>query len=462
MNKGIHLPLGIKMISKIINWFKPDPAIDPVPKKTIDKLYKHNRWRVLESTFLGYAMFYLVRNNFSTVAKDIEGALGYDYNMIGNILALSAIAYGIGKFLNGSMSDRSNPRKFMAFGLLLTGLINFAFGSVQSYGVHLFLWTLNGFVQGMGWPPCGRSLGHWFSIKERGSVFAIWNVAHNIGGGVAGILAAYATIHFGGWQAAFYFPGAIALIGSFYLFKRLRDTPQSIGLPPIEEYTDTYAEGELNKNNREKELTTKELFVDQILFNKYLWLFASANLFVYIVRYSMLDWGPIYLREVKGASLAGGGIAILILEFGGIPSTILMGWLSDKIGGRRGMVSLLCMIPIFFAFFVIYLNPAGYLWIDMTMLALVGFFIYPPVMLLGVAALDLTSKKAVGTAAGFVGLLGYIGRTIQAKGFGWMADYFGDLYGKQTSWDIIILSILGCTLISIFLLAFTWKIKPKA
>ncbi len=233
-------------------------------------------------------------------------------------------------------------------------------------------------------------------------------------------------------------------------------------MPPIEEYTDTYAEGELNKNKREKELTTKELFVDQILFNKYLWLFASANLFVYIVRYSMLDWGPIYLREIKGATLAGGGIAILILEFGGIPSTILMGWLSDKIGGRRGMVSLLCMIPIFFAFFVIYLNPAGYLWIDMTMLAVIGFFIYPPVMLLGVAALDLTSKKAVGTAAGFVGLLGYTGRTIQAKGFGWMADYFGDLYGKQTSWDIIILSILGCTLISIFLLAFTWKIKPKA
>ena len=183
------------MFTKIIDWFKPDPPIKQVPKEQIDKLYKVNRWRVLESTFLGYAMFYLVRNNLSTVAKDIEGALGYDHNMIGNILALSAIAYGVGKFINGSLSDRSNPRKFMAFGLLLTGLINFAFGSVQTYGVHLFLWTLNGFVQGMGWPPCGRSLGHWFSIKERGSIFSVWNVAHNIGGGLAGVLAAYATIH---------------------------------------------------------------------------------------------------------------------------------------------------------------------------------------------------------------------------------------------------------------------------
>ena len=259
-----------------------------------------------------------------------------------------------------------------------------------------------------------------------------------------------------------YVPGTIALIGSVYLFNRLRDTPQSIGLPPIEEYTNTYTDGESNKSNREKELTTKELFVNYILKNKFLWLFAIANLFVYIVRYSMLDWGPTYLREVKGATLAGGGIAILILEFGGIPSTILMGWLSDKVGGRRGMVSLLCMIPIFFAFLVIYLNPPGHLWIDMTMLAVVGFFVYPPVMLLGVAALDLTSKKAVGTAAGFVGLFGYIGRTIQAKGFGWIADHYGNLYSKQTSWDIIILSILASTVIAIILLAFTWKIKPKA
>lgn len=103
------------MFTKILNWFKPDTAIERLPQGQVDKVYKTNRRRVLESTFLGYAMFYLVRNNLSTVAKDIEGALGYDYNMIGNILALSAIAYGLGKFLNGSLSDRSNPRKFMAF-----------------------------------------------------------------------------------------------------------------------------------------------------------------------------------------------------------------------------------------------------------------------------------------------------------------------------------------------------------
>ena len=41
----------------------------------------------MESTFLGYGMFYLVRNNLSPVAKEIEGALHYTHSTIGDILA---------------------------------------------------------------------------------------------------------------------------------------------------------------------------------------------------------------------------------------------------------------------------------------------------------------------------------------------------------------------------------------
>lgn len=450
------------MLNKIKKFYAPAPHIDRLPEEKIAKTYTRYRWSIMESTFMGYVMFYLVRNNLSTVSKDVGVALSYDHNMIGNILALTAIAYGLGKFLMGSLSDRSNPRKFMATGLLLTGLVNFAFGSMEVYGVHLFLWTLNGFIQGMGWPPCGRSIGHWYSLRERGSMFAIWNVGTNVGGGLAGILAATSASHFG-WQAAFYFPGAIALIGSAYLYFRLRDTPQSVGLPSIEEYKNDYSESELKDGvTYERELSTKELFVDNILRNKFLWIVAFANLFVYIVRYSMLDWGPMYLREVKGATLMDGGVAILFIEFGAIPSTLLMGWLSDRLGGRRGMVSLLCMIPILFAFYGLYINPPGNLNFDMAMLSIIGFFIYPPVMLLALTGLDLTSKKAVGTAAGFIGLFGYIGRSAQAKGFGWMVDHFGQQYGLETGWNIVIGAILGCTVMGIILLSFTWKIKPRA
>lgn len=439
----------------IHRFLAPPPAIALRPAEEVQRLYPSFRMRVLSSTFLGYSLFYLVRNNLSTVAKDIGASLSYDKSMMGDILAVSAITYGIGKLLMGTLSDRSDSRKFLSLGLILTALCNFAFGASRSYLMHLALWAVNGLIQGMGWGPCGRSIGHWFSRSERGTVFALWNISHNIGGGVAGMLAAWSAQHFS-WPSAFYVPGIIAFVGAFLLFFSMVDTPESVGLPPIELYkNDGHATTHEN-------LTVKAILFDHVFPNRMLWVVAFANFFVYIVRYAMLDWGPTYLREVKGATLSDGGWAITAIEFGGIPSTILIGWFSDKMDGRRGMVSLLCMIPILLAFFGISVNPPGNLSLDLWLLVTIGFFVYPPVMLLGVMALDLCGKKAVGAAAGFVGLFGYLGRTFQAKYFGYLSHHYGDQLGERAGWDYVLYAILICVGLSILLLIPTWKTKPVA
>ncbi len=442
-----------------MSFLSPAPPRKPLPWDEVARRYPKYRWRVMESTFIGYAVFYLVRNNLSPVAKDIQGALHYSDSMIGSIMAITAISYGVGKFLMGAWSDRSDPRKFMALGLFLTAVCNFAFGGVASFKLHLLLWGLNGLFQGMGWPPCGRSMGHWFSERERGWTFSVWNTAHNIGGGIAGYFAAWCLISFGGWQYAFFIPGAIALVTSLYIFVRLVDTPQSVGLPPIEVYNNDMPANH-DEAAAEKELPLRDLFVKYVLTNKFIWLLAFANFFAYVSRYSMLDWGPKYVREMKGASIEGGGLAVLITEFAGIASTIFLGWVSDRVGGRRGMVATLCMIPIIGAFTVMLFTPKGMLWLDMVMLGAIGLFVYPVINLIVILALDLTSKKAIGTAAGFIGLLGYLGRTVEAQGFGWMLDYFKKIYGERVAWDVVIWTILGCTFIAAVLLAFTWKLRP--
>ncbi len=40
-----------------------------------------------------------------------------------------------------------------------------------------------------------------------------------------------------------------------------------------------------------------------ILPNKLLWYIAIANVFVYLLRYGILDWSPTYLKEVKHFAL---------------------------------------------------------------------------------------------------------------------------------------------------------------
>ncbi len=436
--------------SGLRHWFRPAPPRPRLPDSEINRLYPRYRWQVFEAAFLAYAMFYLVRNNLSPVQKEMGEALVYTKSMIGDILAGTAIAYGIGKFVMGCFADRSDARKYIATGLLLSAGINFLFGATSNYWGHLILWTINGFVQGMGYGPCSRGLSHWYSAKERGTVFGVWNISHNVGGGIAGYLAAKCAEHWG-WQSAFYVPGIIATLGAIYLFWRMRDTPQSVGLPAVEEYKNDWPPDE--KEEHERELSARELLLKYILPNKMLWLLALANVFVYIARYAMVDWGPTYLKEVKGASLGEGGFSTTIIEFAGGAGMLTMGWLSDKLGGRRARVSVIAMIPLLMAFYSIIIVPAEKLWIDMVLFGIIGFCVYVPVMFSGVMSLDLTSKKAVGTAAGFVGLFGYIGRTIEGKGIGWLVEHHG--------WNVALWSILGCTFMGIILLAFLWNVKPR-
>jgi OPA family glycerol-3-phosphate transporter-like MFS transporter len=437
-------------MTRVIQWFKPAPHRPQLPPGEVEKRYPRYRWRIFEAAFIAYATFYIVRNNFAPVSREIGEALHYDKSMIGDILAGTAIAYGVGKFVMGYFADRSDARKYVAVGMLLTAAINFIFGATANYWGHVFLWTLNGFVQGMGYGPCCRGLSHWYSAKERGTIFGVWNISHNIGGGIAGYLAARCAEHWG-WQSAFYVPGIIAVLAAVYLFWRMRDTPQSVGLPPVEEYKNDWPPEE--KEAHERELSFKEMFLKYILPNKMLWVLALANVFVYIARYSMVDWGPTYLKEVKGASITAGGFSTTVIEFCGAAGMLTMGWLSDKLGGRRARVSVIAMIPLVLAFCAVLIVPAEMLWLDVALFGVIGFCVYVPVMFSGVMSLDLTSKKAVGTAAGFVGFFGYVGRVIESKALGWLAQHY--------SWNAALWFILGCTAMAMLLLAFLWNVRPK-
>jgi MFS transporter, OPA family, glycerol-3-phosphate transporter len=450
-----------RLLQSLQKFFAPPPAAPPLPASEIRRLYPRYRWRAAETTFIAYAAYYLVRNNVSFVTKEMHDALGYSKEMLGDIMAITGLAYGLSKFVLGSVSDKSDARRFIATGLALTALCNFAFGASTNYYVHLGLWALNGFAQGMGWPPCGRVMGHWFSESERGLTFSIWNTSHNLGAGIVGILAAWAVTTMGGWQYAFFAPGVLAAVTAVYLFWRVRDTPQSVGLPPVEEFRNDYPAA-VHEADLERELSFKELFVDKVLANKYVWLLGFANFFAYVCRYIMLDWGPDYLRDVKNADLKLGAYAVMALEFSAIPSTILSGWISDLIGGRRGMVSTLCMVPIIAALAGVIATPPGHLWLDYLLIGVIGFFVYPVVGLITVAALDLVSKKAIGVAGGFIGLFGYLGRVVLDKGVGRAVDQLTLIYDKAYAWDIVLYAILICAIIATLLLALLWKLRPQA
>lgn len=279
---------------------------------------------------------------------------------------------------------------------------------------------------------------------------AIWNVAHNIGGGLMAPIAILGVELFVDWHAKFYFPGVVAMGVAAIILILLRATPQCEGLPPIEEWKNDYPETYDNSMNQE--YGAKEIFTKYILPNRLLWTIALANAFVYLIRYGISDWAPVYLQEAKDFDFKASGWAYSLYEFAGIPGTLLCGWMSDKLfNGKRAAVSILYMLIVALAILVYWQNPAGNPMIDSFCLVTIGFFIYGPVMLIGVHALDLVPKNAAGTSAGLTGLFGYfLGTALLANV---VAGYIIDAY----SWNGFFLFMLGACALSILLLAITWK-----
>lgn len=335
-------------------------------------------------------------------------------------------------FLNlswGHFLDRANPRYFLPAGLILAASVMLIMGFVPwaTSGVWIMfgLLFICGWFQGMGWPPCGRTMVHWWSQKERGGIVSVWNCAHNVGGGIPALLFMLGMAWFNDWKAAFYMPAFAAIIVALIAFALMRDTPQSCGLPPIEEYKNDYPTD--YKASDEQELTAKEIFMKYVFPNKLLWMIAIANVFVYLLRYGILDWSPSYLQEAKHFNIKEFSWAYFLYEYAGIPGTLLCGWMSDKVfRGNRGATGVFFMLLVTIATIVFWLNPAGNPNVDMACMIIIGFLIYGPVMLIGLHALELAPKKAAGTAAGFTGLFGYLGGSALASIIiGYTVDTFG-------------------------------------
>jgi OPA family glycerol-3-phosphate transporter-like MFS transporter len=414
----------------VISLLRPRPPAPPLPAERIDPEYRRLRRQVFAGIFIGYAAYYLVRKNFALAMPDILREYPhYTKAALGSAMTGLSIAYGVSKFIMGSVSDRSNPRWFMAIGLLLTSAVTFAFGTVPAiYGslaLIVVLQSLNGWFNGMGWPPCGKTMVHWFSPKERGVTVALWNVAHNVGGGLVATLALAGVMLFHDWGAKFYFNAIIAAACALVVAWLLRDTPQSCGLPVVEEYRKDYPED--YTADHERMLSFREIFFVYVFPNRFLWAIAVANAFVYFVRYGVVDWIPTYLQTAKGFSFQQSSWAWAAFEYAAIPGTILCGWVSDKVfAGRRAPATILFMALTLVALVVYGLNRHGPLWIDMVSLIAIGFFVYGPIMIIGLHALDLVPKKAAGTAAGFTGFFGYVfGSAIAGTGVGWIADHWG-------------------------------------
>lgn len=409
------------------------------------KNYRYWRLRVMYAMIIGYAGYYLVRQNFSMAMPSMCQEFGYSKTQLGLVITIFSIIYGIGKFSNGYLSDRSNARYFMTFGLLGSAIVSLAIGMGGGLVFFGFLWALNGWFQSMGWPPTARMLTHWFSAKELGTKWSLCATSHQIGGAAIVLIAGFLIENFG-WRSAFYVPAVIALILTLFLFDRLRDTPKEVGLPPVEVYKGeslhSYAGGD-------KRITAPEVY-SLVLKNKAVWYMGLANLCLYIPRMGIFNWAPTFLKEHKNFTLMVAGGQVAAFEIAGLVGGIVAGWLSDKVfQGRRGPAGALYLFLLAGCLLCLWLVPAGHPFLDALFFMIAGFLVYGPQVLAGVAVADFASKRAVGVANGVIGVFGSIGTAVSGVGIGYIVDNYG--------WHGGFLLFMLSSIVGGILFALTWK-----
>ncbi len=446
------------MLQLIRNYFKPSPYL-PISRNSVrvNEAFKKMRWSVFLTATFSYGLYYVCRLSLNVIKKPLISNGYLTETQLGIIGSALFFAYAIGKFTNGFLADRSNIKRFMAFGLFFSAIINIALGFTTSFMLFSILWAFNGWFQSMGAPPAIISITRWFSNKERGTYYGFFSASHNIGEATTFIVTALFVTSFG-WQWGFWGAGLIGLIGVMLIISFLHESPQSKGLPSVAEF-----KGE-SSNNSIADKTIKTLQFE-VLKNPFIWILAIASAFMYVSRYAINSWGILFLESQKEYSTLKASSILSISSISGIIGNIISGFISDKFfNGKRNIPALIFGIlnAISLALFLFY--PKGNLWMDMLSMALFGLATGVLICFLGgLMAVDIASKKAAGSALGIVGIASYIGAALQDIISGSLLEDSKVTINGVTHYNFTEVSYLwvGSAIISFLLALIIWKVKPK-
>jgi MFS transporter, OPA family, sugar phosphate sensor protein UhpC len=427
-------------------------------KDEIDRIYKRCRLSVIVTLTLGYGFAYTCRLGLSVIKKPLIDMGIFSPEQLGWIGAAYLWGYGAGKVFNGFMADRVNVRVFIPTGLAISALFNLAMGNNTYVYVAIALWGANGWFQGFGAPSSVVSITQWFSGKRRGTMYGVWSGAHSLGEGLT-YFGTAALVSVTAWQAAFIGPGITCLVVAVALYFGLRDRPETLGLPPVNEWAGV----KLTAAETDSQAGSAGAAQIALLKIPAIWIIGLSSALMYVTRYAINNWGVLYLQEAHGFSLVEAGGLIGINTISGIGGCVAYGYISDRFfGARRPPLTLMFGIVEILSLLLVFFCPQG----NVTLLT-IGFIFYGFTLsgllavLGGLFAVDIAPKRAAGAAMGIIGVFSYVGAGIQELVSGSLIGQSITMVDGVRHYDFTlpILFWLGASVLSMLLAASQWRVK---
>lgn len=415
--------------------------------------------------FVCYMVMYLVRKNFNIAQNDLIADYGMTMTQLGTIGLGFSITYGIGKTVLNYWADGKNSKNILPLGLLLSGLCMLGFGFVMGPGagslyMMVALYALSGLFQSIGGSNSYSTITKWTSKKNRGTFLGMWNISHNVGGAGAAVVALFGAnyIFNGNVIGMFVVPSIIAIVVACIGFYMGSDSPEAYGLGKAEEIFGEEISEEDQAVENEK-LSKFDIFKKYVLCNKIIWLLCIANIFLYVVRIGIDQWSTVYGHEILGFDKETAISGFTMFETGALVGTCLWGFLSDLANGRRGLVACVALVGIMLT--LSFYQHANTVFAYKASLFTLGFLVFGPQLLIGVAAVGFVPKQGIAVADGIKGTFAYlIGDSFAKLGLGLIAD--GTPIFGQTGWAgtfvaLDISAMICCVLMA--MVAFAEEVK---
>ena len=447
------------------------PSKETVAESEVRGQYKTLRNRTFWGATAAYSLFYLCRLSMGVVKKPLIDEGLFSASDLGVIASAFYFVYAIGKFINGFIADYCNVRRFMATGLIISSVINLMMGFIglsngyvgfPQYAVYLIfvlLWGLNGWALSMGSPSGIVSLSRWFPQSRRGTFYSIFCSTPYIGEALSMILTGSIVAAFG-WESGFIASAFGGFVGVGLILTLVSDTPQSKGLPSVQEMS-----GEEVKPV--DKLPTKEI-QKLVLRHPAIWIIAISCAFINLTKYGIMEWGVLYLQGARHYSLESASWIIGFSAIFAIVGTVGAGWLSDTVFKGDRVKPALISGFISLATLALFLLVDGNQWV---MAAFVSVFSLAVGVLYcivsGLMAIDIVPRKATGAALGIVGISSYMTIGIQNIVSGQLIDRYAvetmevvDGVSKAvTQYNFVPVAVfwLSAVLISFLLPVLNWK-----
>jgi OPA family sugar phosphate sensor protein UhpC-like MFS transporter len=439
--------------------FATGPSAPPLSDAgEVDRLYRSNRIRVMLAITVGYGLIYMCRLAIGVVKKPLIDQGIFTPTELGTIGSALFYTYAIGKLTNGFLADHANARRFLAAAFLLTAICNLMMGFATTVWLAALLWGLNGWFQSFGAPGGVVAMTAWFSNRERGRAYGVWSTAHSIGEGLTFVVVG-GLVTLLGWRWGYWGPGLIGVVTAIGVYMLLKDRPQTLGLPPVNEWkNDKYAEASEDRSRSTVALQFSILKMPAI------WVLALASATTYITRYGINSWGILYLQEERGYSLPMAGTLLMVSTLAGIAGAVAFGFTSDKLfNARRPPANLLFAILELIGLAIIFFGPTN------TPMLIVGMLLFGMGLtglvtsLGGLFGVDIAPKRCAGAVMGVIGVFSYIGAAIQEQVSGILIDRNMVMSGQDRTYDFgpVIWFWIGSSVVSMVLAASLWRTKLR-